>query len=188
MTPVVNEFVSLDIHTPPTSDISIIEKENHLSTTISTSPAKSRPCSSVMSSTPNAPKKSKDTEDEETDKGEKILQIVPIEDTLQISSKVTKDQTIKTLSNSALMLIELFGEHEDILTFDNCRKRLKTITKTKHKPPIQLQLQYKKITAKFEVKLKNQKERLLDQIKVIELNSIKENLSLSFTPTVDEVL
>ena len=185
LTPVVNEFVSLDIHTPPTTDISMIEKENHLSTTISTSPAKSRPCSSVMSSTPNAPKKSRDTEDEETDEGEKILQIVPIKETLQISS-VTKDQTIKTLSNSALMLVELFGEHEDISIFDNCRKRLKTITKTKCKPPIQLQLQYKKITAKFEVKLKNQKERLLDQIKVIELNSIKENLSLSFTPTVDE--
>ena len=80
-------------------------------------------------------------------------------------------------------MIELFGESDEISSFDEMRKKLKTITKSNAKAPVQLQIAYKKTIANFEVKLKNHKELLLGKIKVIELKSVKENLCSSLAPT-----
>ena len=182
LTPIVNEMFSLDIRIP--TDINYaMENESSHSINLSTL----KPGSSMMSSTPMAPKKSKSVilADSNTDTEEDvILQITPIEENLQNNSVKLKQRTTKSC-NSALMLVELFGESEDIAIFDETRKKLKTITKSKCKPPIQLQITYKKIVAQFEVKLKNHQERLVEKIKVIELNSVQDNQCTSLAPTID---
>ena len=158
-------------------NVSTIERD--LSTTINTSPLKPQACSSRMASTPMAPNKvvsnSLDLSMPQLNEyHDDILEIVPVVEKLPIS---------KNFGNSALMMVELFGEREEISLFDELRKKLKSLSKSKVKPHLQLQLRYEKVISHFEVLLKNKKEDLLDKIKNIEMNSMKNNNCPSLAPS-----
>ena len=179
LTPIVNDIGALDMDA--SSIISTNEKQDS-SFLINTSPLKSPLISSAgpsrMSSTPMAPCKlfsNKHKVIPSTKKHqEEILEVVPVVEQLPAA---------KNYGNSALMLIELFGEKEEISLFDESKKKLKSLARSKVKPHVQLQLKYEKVISHFEVILKNKKEKLLDKVKYIELNSIKNNKCSSLVPT-----
>ena len=85
-------------------------------------------------------------------------------------------------SKTSLLLIDLFGNSDEVNNFDNIRKKIKETVKQRKNVARGDDEEYKALTSNFKIKLNCLKVNLHKKIRTMELSTLKDRNSLSLQP------